>query len=55
MPHRGPPPGCDRQGHALCLSYLKGIGGTRDGVLETTFKEETETDGFRERRCCAAA
>src|SRR6202041_3474722 len=30
--------------HALNLSYLKGIGCTRAGVLETTFKEETETD-----------
>ena len=27
--------------HALVLSYLKGIGCTRAGVLETTFKEET--------------
>src|ERR1022692_4228943 len=35
--------------HALILSYLKGIGGTRAGVLETTFKEETETDLFGEQ------
>jgi ketol-acid reductoisomerase len=35
--------------HELCLSYLKGIGGTRAGVLETTFKEETETDLFGEQ------
>src|SRR6201986_4146825 len=35
--------------HALVLSYLKGIGGTRAGVLETTFKEETETDLFGEQ------
>jgi ketol-acid reductoisomerase len=35
--------------HALNLSYLKGIGGTRAGVLETTFKEETETDLFGEQ------
>jgi ketol-acid reductoisomerase len=35
--------------HALCLSYLKGIGCTRAGVLETTFKEETETDLFGEQ------
>jgi ketol-acid reductoisomerase len=35
--------------HDLCLSYLKGIGGTRAGVLETTFKEETETDLFGEQ------
>ena len=31
------------------LSYLKGIGCTRAGVLETTFKEETETDLFGEQ------
>lgn len=31
------------------LSYAKGIGGTRVGVLETTFKEETETDLFGEQ------
>ena len=35
--------------HALTLSYLKGIGGTRAGVLETTYKEETETDLFGEQ------
>ena len=35
--------------HALNLSYLKGIGCTRAGVLETTFKEETETDLFGEQ------
>ena len=35
--------------HALILSYLKGIGCTRAGVLETTFKEETETDLFGEQ------
>ena len=28
------------------LAYAKGIGGTRAGVLETTFEEETETDLF---------
>src|SRR6202011_5750031 len=33
----------------LTLSYLKGIGCTRAGVLETTFKEETETDLFGEQ------
>ena len=32
----------------LALSYAKGIGATRVGVLETTFKEETETDLFGE-------
>ncbi len=35
--------------HELTLSYLKGIGCTRAGVLETTFKEETETDLFGEQ------
>jgi ketol-acid reductoisomerase len=35
--------------HALALSYNKGIGGTRAGVLETTFREETETDLFGEQ------
>jgi ketol-acid reductoisomerase len=35
--------------HPLTLSYLKGIGCTRAGVLETTFKEETETDLFGEQ------
>jgi ketol-acid reductoisomerase len=34
---------------ALALSYAKGIGGSRAGVIETTFKEETETDLFGEQ------
>lgn len=34
---------------ANALAYAKGIGGTRAGVLETTFKEETETDLFGEQ------
>ncbi|MEE8484637.1 MAG: ketol-acid reductoisomerase [Nitrospinota bacterium] len=33
----------------LGLAYAKGIGGTRAGVLETTFREETETDLFGEQ------
>lgn len=33
----------------LALSYAKGIGGTRAGVIETTFKDETETDLFGEQ------
>ncbi|HZP47441.1 MAG TPA: ketol-acid reductoisomerase [Vicinamibacterales bacterium] len=33
----------------LTLSYAKGIGVTRAGVIETTFKEETETDLFGEQ------
>ncbi len=34
---------------ALGLSYAHGIGGTRGGVIETTFTEETETDLFGEQ------
>lgn len=33
----------------LALAYSKGIGGTRAGVIETTFAEETETDLFGEQ------
>ena len=33
----------------LALAWAKGIGGTRGGVLETSFKEETETDLFGEQ------
>ncbi|MFA7676874.1 MAG: ketol-acid reductoisomerase [Candidatus Omnitrophota bacterium] len=33
----------------LALSYAKAIGGTRMGVIETTFSEETETDLFGEQ------
>ena len=33
----------------LALSYAHGIGGTRAGVIETTFKDETETDLFGEQ------
>ena len=33
----------------IALAYAKGIGGTRAGVLETNFKEETETDLFGEQ------
>ncbi len=41
----------DATGNALkrALAYAKGIGGTRAGVLETTFREETETDLFGEQ------
>ena len=31
------------------LAWAKGVGGTRAGVIETTFKEETETDLFGEQ------
>jgi len=37
------------QARQLALAYAKGIGATRAGVLETTFKEETETDLFGEQ------
>jgi ketol-acid reductoisomerase len=37
------------QAKALALSYADAIGGTRAGVLETTFSEETETDLFGEQ------
>jgi ketol-acid reductoisomerase len=33
----------------LALAYARGIGGTRAGVLETSFQEETETDLFGEQ------
>ena len=41
----------DASGHAwdLAKSYAKGIGGTRAGVIKTTFTEETETDLFGEQ------
>jgi len=41
----------DVSGHAqeLALAYAYGIGSTRAGVLQTTFKEETETDLFGEQ------
>jgi ketol-acid reductoisomerase len=35
--------------HDIALAYAKGVGGTRAGVIETTFKEETETDLFGEQ------
>jgi ketol-acid reductoisomerase len=37
------------QARALALAYAKGIGCTRGGVIETTFKDETETDLFGEQ------
>ncbi|MCX6508885.1 MAG: ketol-acid reductoisomerase [Actinobacteria bacterium] len=41
----------DATGHAkeIALAYAHGVGGTRVGVLETTFTEETETDLFGEQ------
>jgi len=37
------------QAKQTALAYAKGIGATRAGVIETTFKEETETDLFGEQ------
>ncbi len=41
----------DATGNArdIALAYAKGIGGTRAGVIETSFKDETETDLFGEQ------
>lgn len=41
----------DASGHAreMALAYTLGIGGARAGILETTFREETETDLFGEQ------
>jgi ketol-acid reductoisomerase len=37
------------QARDRAMAYAKGVGGTRAGVLETTFREETETDLFGEQ------
>jgi ketol-acid reductoisomerase len=42
-------PGASEESRKLSLAYAKGIGGTRGGVIETTFAEETETDLFGEQ------
>ena len=41
----------DKSGNALkiALSYASGVGGGRSGIIETTFKEECETDLFGEQ------
>lgn len=41
--------GASEESRKLALAYAKGIGGTRGGVIETTFAEETETDLFGEQ------
>ena len=43
--------GQDASGQARerAMAYAKGIGGTRGGILQTTFREETETDLFGEQ------
>ncbi len=38
-----------RNAKKIALAWAKGIGGTRGGVIQTTFKEETETDLFGEQ------
>lgn len=38
-----------KQAKKVALAWAKGVGGTRGGVIETTFKEETETDLFGEQ------
>ena len=35
--------------HDLCLAYASAVGGGRSGIIETTFKEECETDLFGEQ------
>ena len=41
--------GASEETFVLGLAYAKGIGGTRGGVIQTTFAEETETDLFGEQ------
>jgi ketol-acid reductoisomerase len=41
--------GASAGAHAVALAWAKGVGGTRAGVIETTFKEECETDLFGEQ------
>jgi ketol-acid reductoisomerase len=40
---------CSGKAKEIALAYAKGIGSTKAGVLDTTFKEETETDLFGEQ------
>jgi ketol-acid reductoisomerase len=42
-------PGASEETRRLGMAYAKGIGGTKGGVIETTFAEETETDLFGEQ------
>ncbi len=41
--------GSSKNARRVALAWAKGIGGTRAGVIKTTFKEETETDLFGEQ------
>ena len=40
---------------AIALAYASAIGGGRAGIIETSFREETETDLFGLNRLCSAA
>jgi len=42
-------PGSSKAAKSVALAWAKGIGSTRAGVLQTSFKEETETDLFGEQ------
>jgi ketol-acid reductoisomerase len=41
--------GSSRNSKSIALAWAKGVGGTRAGVIQTTFKEECETDLFGEQ------
>jgi ketol-acid reductoisomerase len=41
--------GSSRDAKKIALAWAKGVGGTRAGVIQTTFKEECETDLFGEQ------
>jgi ketol-acid reductoisomerase len=41
--------GSSKAARSVALAWAKGVGGTRAGVIETTFREETETDLFGEQ------
>ena len=45
----GDPQDASGNAHDLCLSYGSAIGGGRAGIIETTFREECETDLFGEQ------
>ena len=42
-------PGSSDKARGIALAWAKGVGGTRGGVIETSFREETETDLFGEQ------
>ncbi len=49
MPARGPPGSERRRRKQVGLAYGKAIGGARAAIIETNFREETETDLFGEQ------